>query len=536
MIPVVTEIAAAAQGELKASDSPRRIAPSVDKFAEHLRKPKPTRSEQESSAKPKTKHKTSERAPAERQPTQGAKPARESRNPAEQKGVDAKEVDSRTELTADSEEEKAETGGAALPTNGAGLISIQPAPESQPVLARCYEDSGGPFTRTKEAVSAAAPMASSAVHEVYVSDGWVVDTGVPIPAAQANEFKPEPLSGEILPTTPNDNTPEGSPTADQSAEFVNPVALAAELTSPLNPDTSFAKAQLVSTPIDVDAPPQKALTLPIPETTTAFPTESAEVDSKPAKGNSAQTFAQYLFGEADSRQSVAPISEIGAATHPKLEANAVAEDIDGSTASDEQESPKAPTVERLDAHSLLTPLDAAQSAASTIPLSLRRHLESQAPAASAAPTGPMISDAQHARLLQRVSRAFRAAEERGGEVQIRLSPPELGSMKLELTLSQGVLVAKLEVENQRAHSILVDSLPALKERLAEQGIRVEQFDVNLPQRDSGGGQPQHDRQSPSDRQFRPSAAPNRRNPEPTPHENVAAPRPSMDASRLNVMV
>ena len=149
----------------------------------------------------------------------------------------------------------------------------------------------------------------------------------------------------------------------------------------------------------------------------------------------------------------------------------------------------------------------------------------------------MISDAQQARLLQRVTRAFRMADERGGEVQIRLSPPELGSMKLEMSLSDGVLTAKLEVETQKAQQILLDSLPNLKERLAEQGIRIEKFDVNLPQRDSSGQQSQQQQQqSQSERQSRAIAASNRLTRESAIPDTVTTQRPKPDASRLNVIV
>lgn len=90
-----------------------------------------------------------------------------------------------------------------------------------------------------------------------------------------------------------------------------------------------------------------------------------------------------------------------------------------------------------------------------------------------------------ARFVQRVEGAMKAAQQRDGKIQVRLSPPDLGSVKIELAVQNGVLSAKLEAETPAARNLLLDSLPALRERLAQQDIRVEKFDVDV-RRDGGG--------------------------------------------------
>lgn len=97
---------------------------------------------------------------------------------------------------------------------------------------------------------------------------------------------------------------------------------------------------------------------------------------------------------------------------------------------------------------------------------------------------PIVVDAT--RFLQRVTRAFEAAQSRGGDVKLRLSPPELGAVQIELRVQDGVLSARLETENTAAKSVLLENLPALKERLAEQGMRIENFEVNVGSRGNGG--------------------------------------------------
>jgi len=111
-----------------------------------------------------------------------------------------------------------------------------------------------------------------------------------------------------------------------------------------------------------------------------------------------------------------------------------------------------------------------------------------------------LSGAQQTRLVQRVARAFRAAQDRGGDVRIRLSPPELGSLKIELRVDAGVMTARLEAETHVARNALLDNLPALRERLAEHNVRVEQFDVDVPDRRGGHLSNTPDRQSAGSRQ------------------------------------
>ena len=100
--------------------------------------------------------------------------------------------------------------------------------------------------------------------------------------------------------------------------------------------------------------------------------------------------------------------------------------------------------------------------------------------------GPNITEAERAKFIQRVSRVFHAAERRGGPIRLRLSPPELGSLRLEVQIDAGVMTARVEAETPAARAILLDNLTALRERLAQQDIRIEQFDVDVMGRQSSG--------------------------------------------------
>jgi flagellar hook-length control protein FliK len=98
--------------------------------------------------------------------------------------------------------------------------------------------------------------------------------------------------------------------------------------------------------------------------------------------------------------------------------------------------------------------------------------------------GPPVDPA---RFVSRVARAIETAQDRGAPINLRLSPPELGAMRLELSVKQGVMTAKVETETAAARQALLDNLPTLRDRLAEQNIRIDRFDVNV-RRDPSGDQ------------------------------------------------
>jgi flagellar hook-length control protein FliK len=99
-----------------------------------------------------------------------------------------------------------------------------------------------------------------------------------------------------------------------------------------------------------------------------------------------------------------------------------------------------------------------------------------------------------ARFVSRVSRAIEFADQRGGgPVEMRLSPPELGSLQVKIQVKDGVMTAKMEVETPAARNALLDNLPALRDRLEQQQIRIDKFDVEVrdQQQQRGGDWRQH---------------------------------------------
>jgi len=141
------------------------------------------------------------------------------------------------------------------------------------------------------------------------------------------------------------------------------------------------------------------------------------------------------------------------------------------------------------------------------------------------------------RLLNRVARAFALAQDGSGEVTLRLSPPELGALRLEVKILDGTLVARLETETSSARTALIENLPALRERLAEQGIRIERFDVDLMQHHHGGAFERPANQQPQDQSSPPPVAERpRRLPQVADGVVARATVTDLDQRHLNVIV
>jgi flagellar hook-length control protein FliK len=101
-------------------------------------------------------------------------------------------------------------------------------------------------------------------------------------------------------------------------------------------------------------------------------------------------------------------------------------------------------------------------------------------------TAPGAGQAERVRFVQRVVSAFEAMGSRTDSVRIRLSPPELGSLHLEISVQNGTLSAHLQAETPAARDLLLHNLPELRQRLSQQDIKVDRFDVDLMDRSPGG--------------------------------------------------
>lgn len=72
-------------------------------------------------------------------------------------------------------------------------------------------------------------------------------------------------------------------------------------------------------------------------------------------------------------------------------------------------------------------------------------------------------------------------------VDIRLDPPELGSMQVKLSVQNDQATVAFVVSNQQSKDALENSLPKLKELLEQQGLQLADSDVQQQQSQAQGG-------------------------------------------------
>ena len=125
------------------------------------------------------------------------------------------------------------------------------------------------------------------------------------------------------------------------------------------------------------------------------------------------------------------------------------------------------------------------------PKSIGEGLTSGTPSQRADSPTDARQEVDRVRFVQRVSRAFQSLGNQEGHVRLRLSPPSLGALTLEVTLRGGEMVARLETETAAAKNLLLDSLPALRERLSQHEVRIARFDVDLADHTGGGPARRH---------------------------------------------
>ena len=70
------------------------------------------------------------------------------------------------------------------------------------------------------------------------------------------------------------------------------------------------------------------------------------------------------------------------------------------------------------------------------------------------------------------------SNQRGGAITMRLEPPALGQLRIELQISQGAVVADFTAATAEARVLLEANLGMLRERLESQGLAVERMTVH----------------------------------------------------------
>jgi flagellar hook-length control protein FliK len=95
--------------------------------------------------------------------------------------------------------------------------------------------------------------------------------------------------------------------------------------------------------------------------------------------------------------------------------------------------------------------------------------------ATSAPPTPQTSTAD------RVVRAMHTmVNQRGGTLSMKLDPPDLGTLRVQMSIARGVVNAQFHTETSQATEVIKQSMPALRSALESQGLQVDKLQVHGP--------------------------------------------------------
>ncbi|MEE9129507.1 MAG: flagellar hook-length control protein FliK [Phycisphaerales bacterium] len=99
------------------------------------------------------------------------------------------------------------------------------------------------------------------------------------------------------------------------------------------------------------------------------------------------------------------------------------------------------------------------------------------------PTTPTPSaDPDHDPFTARILRGLSATlNQRGGVLTMRLEPPELGQLRIQMTITQGTVSAEFQAATPQAQALLERSLAVLRSALQGHGLTVERLTVHTAQ-------------------------------------------------------
>ena len=92
---------------------------------------------------------------------------------------------------------------------------------------------------------------------------------------------------------------------------------------------------------------------------------------------------------------------------------------------------------------------------------------------------------QHQAAMARVIRGLQSAlNQNGGSVNLRLSPPEIGDVRSQLEVTEGVVRAQLWTENVSVQSLLRQQVGHLHNALESHGLTIDRLEVQTMQQNS----------------------------------------------------
>ncbi len=417
-----------------------------------------------------------------------------------------------------------------------------PAPQTQGVSRVGEATTATPASRPTESPNTNTPAEVSDRGQPSQTQGATAtaasDTSTQADASAAPQTTTAPVA--------DTGTPATTPVADAAASVADHTALpgaAGSVKSAETPAQTAAAAPVVATSSTTNAATAAAATgtpkqgsdvpasatVSVVNSSTAFPATSAvpvpQETEPPAVTKTSAADAPAKTPAADAPASAAPATKT-----PFLEQLFVRLEQGQVTTNNVQVSVTQLSLAiSEDSTSPSLELAAAPTAATgNTPVGVASvNLSQEARPTTAAHATPIAEQISHAILTH----AEVVRSEGRVDFHLHLDPPELGGVRVQLTLTQQTLSARLVVHEAASRQLVQSQIESLRQRLQEMGISVGHFDV------AGGGSGKQDGNGGWPRQRLPFSfddGPGGRGAPPTP--TTAAERVGVSLTRVDVMV
>lgn len=378
--------------------------------------------------------------------------------------------------SSESDEEDFQTVEAMLPP--ASLMSIwnQQTPQKQSVENESAVEPEAPESNQLDLITPVQTEQDSDlktpnsqfqlpdVSEEQSSTDWT--TAEEIPTEKSEAARPQqpvqPASNTTGPNQPDlqDQNTENL-TAKQPDIRQESTAVEDEETQTNSPDQTTPTADLhKSDSVKADTPLE----------TVRSKQENAPVESDEADSETSGV-PYYASGQQQPHQLRQAHPHALVANHPGMTAGTA-----NNEQATEQSSVSSSTNKAVKTTTEVQPKESAQQAVAPLYLSL----DSKSPIISGRnlDINPKL-DTTKPEMPQKLANYIYQAAETGKALKVRLNPPELGALQIEVQRHQGHTVVRLQFEKPEARALFNENLGVLQEALNQPGLRIDQLQVIL---------------------------------------------------------
>lgn len=368
----------------------------------------------------------------------------------------------------------------SLPDNGLPALGSPPVTTDTAPVAVSAPAPDQPVTAATPPEAAPAPATPPAPSEAPVSATSATE-------APATTDAPETMPAVVTTEGPASALPASAPTVTTSAEPAPLTAPTPEAALATNPQFAFTDEGRVTLTASPRAPVMPTAT-----------SNAASPGVTPPQTTAAVTTPIPVPVEV----APPPAALAGLATPVPSAPNSPAAPI-GSTIGSGLLAPAGGANQALLPPTMAVVAGSAAAAVRAAPLSTdvaATALPPTATGAVATPAGPTVDAATgttRAPVAEQIHRAIEvhASVVRGEgrvEFHLRLDPPELGQVRVHLTLTDQTLTARLVVPDATARQLVEGQLEALRQRLLDMGLNLGRLDVTgdgSPRGEGGGYRP-----------------------------------------------